>query len=210
MAQMIPDGDVSLYWGDELDSVDIADVMASALLVASDADQLPVISEASLLDLLSDDTTDLSMLLDFEKTPDELHMQWTSSVEAKASTRPRKLCSHPGCGKTARVKGHCTAHGGRRSCSEPGCTKVPQVGAKCSDHGGFTNCTVEGCKKRAQSKGLCKTHGGGMRCQADGCTKAVTSNGRCRSHGGGSKCSVANCEKWAQRRGLCTSHAKQM
>ncbi|KAH9110617.1 hypothetical protein LEN26_001704, partial [Aphanomyces euteiches] len=51
-----------------------------------------------------------------------------------ATTKLKKTCSHPGCGKQAHARGKCVRHGGGRLCKAPNCSMYARHGSYCTRH----------------------------------------------------------------------------
>ena len=120
---------------------------------------------------------------------------------------PSRFCSAPFCGKQAKARGLCRAHGGVNTCSEEGCDEPVAGNGTCKAHGGMRKkvCTHEGCKRIVMARGLCQAHGG-IECSEEGCNRMPVGRGLCRPHGGKGFCSKEGCDEPVAGFGVCKAH----
>ena len=123
---------------------------------------------------------------------------------------PSRFCSAPFCGKQAKARGLCSAHGGVNTCSEEGCSRTDVGRGLCQAHGGRGFCSEEGCDEPVAGNGMCKAHGGGRRekkvCSEEGCSRIAEGRGLCVPHGGLGFCSKEGCDEPVAGNGVCKGH----
>ncbi|KAF0684877.1 Aste57867_23121 [Aphanomyces stellatus] len=74
----------------------------------------------------------------------------------------KKPCASPGCDGNVRIGEFCCKHatskGVARLCSLPGCVRTARVRGKCVKHGGGPLCSLEECSSYARIGGFCQRH----------------------------------------------------
>lgn len=115
-------------------------------------------------------------------------------------SRPRGVCSFPGCGRPHKLHGLCGGHSSQQRRGKPLVAIKPHVltGIK------RDLCTVEGCTRRHWARGYCATHYSQFhRGNTPGEIGPVHAWGERTQY----TCAVPNCSRTHRRNGFCCQHS---